>query len=83
MKIALLDRAFYEHSGGGITLSGGEVLQQADFATMQAEYSLDDIEDIADNAFEGCDKLTIYGIKGSYAEQYATEHNIPFTEIKE
>ena len=32
LKIALLDRAFYEHSGGGITLSGGEVLQQADFA---------------------------------------------------
>ncbi len=27
-----VDRAFYEHSGGGITLSGGEVLQQADFA---------------------------------------------------
>ena len=43
----------------------------------------DKIEYIADNAFEGCDKLTIYGIKGSYVEQYATEHNIPFTEIKE
>lgn len=43
----------------------------------------DKVEYIADNAFEGCDKLTIYGIKGSYAEQYATEHNIPFTEIKE
>ena len=43
----------------------------------------DKIEYIADNAFEGCDKLTIYGIKGSYAEQYANEHNIPFTEIKE
>lgn len=39
--------------------------------------------EIDDTAFEGCDKLTIYGIKGSYAEQYATEHNIPFTEIKE
>ena len=39
--------------------------------------------EIDDTAFEGCDKLTIYGIKGSYAEQYAAEHNIPFTEIKE
>ena len=39
--------------------------------------------EIDDTAFDGCDKLTIYGIKGSYAEQYATEHNIPFTEIKE
>ena len=39
--------------------------------------------EIDDTAFEGCGKLTIYGIKGSYAEQYAAEHNIPFTEIKE
>jgi len=41
----------------------------------------DKIEYIADNAFEGCDKLTIYGIKGSYVEQYANEHNIPFEEL--
>ena len=39
--------------------------------------------EIDDTAFDGCDKLTIYGIKDSYAEQYAAEHNIPFTEIKE
>ena len=28
----LRDRIFYEESGGGITLSGGEPLFQADFA---------------------------------------------------
>lgn len=28
----LLDRAFYENSGGGVTLSGGECLLQADFS---------------------------------------------------
>ncbi|MBQ8381494.1 MAG: glycyl-radical enzyme activating protein [Clostridia bacterium] len=28
----LSDRAFYENSGGGVTLSGGECLMQADFA---------------------------------------------------
>lgn len=39
--------------------------------------------EIDDTDFDGCDKLTIYGIKDSYAEQYAAEHNIPFTEIKE
>lgn len=44
-------------------------------------YHLRKVEYIADNAFEGCDKLTIYGIKGSYAEQYANEHNIPFGEL--
>ncbi|MDR1596131.1 MAG: glycyl-radical enzyme activating protein [Treponema sp.] len=32
MEICLQDRAFYEESGGGVTLSGGEVLAQADFA---------------------------------------------------
>jgi pyruvate formate lyase activating enzyme len=32
MEICLQDRAFYEESGGGATLSGGEVLSQADFA---------------------------------------------------
>lgn len=36
---------------------------------------------IYDDAFNGCDKLTIYGIKGSYAEQYANEHDIPFEEM--
>ena len=29
--IALEDRAFYDHSGGGVTVSGGEPLLQADF----------------------------------------------------
>jgi pyruvate formate lyase activating enzyme len=32
MEICLQDRAFYEESGGGVTLSGGEVLAQAGFA---------------------------------------------------
>ncbi|VDN48286.1 Glycyl-radical enzyme activating protein [Petrocella atlantisensis] len=33
MKEVLKDTPFYEESGGGITLSGGEVLLQANFAT--------------------------------------------------
>lgn len=32
MKEILKDEIFYYHSGGGVTLSGGDVLQQADFA---------------------------------------------------
>ena len=32
MALVLRDRDFYEDSGGGVTLSGGEVLSQADFA---------------------------------------------------
>ncbi|MBR5372912.1 MAG: leucine-rich repeat domain-containing protein, partial [Oscillospiraceae bacterium] len=30
------------------------------------------------HAFAGCDKLTIYGKAGSYAESFAKEHDIPF-----
>ncbi|GHV76556.1 putative pyruvate formate-lyase activating enzyme [Spirochaetia bacterium] len=33
METCLQDRPFYEESGGGVTLSGGEVLMQAGFAT--------------------------------------------------
>ncbi|WP_010258157.1 glycyl-radical enzyme activating protein [Treponema primitia] len=33
METCLQDRPFYEESGGGVTLSGGEVLLQAGFAT--------------------------------------------------
>lgn len=32
MKLIMADRAFYEKSGGGVTLSGGEVLMQPEFA---------------------------------------------------
>ena len=32
MKELLKDKAFYDYSGGGVTLSGGEFLLQADFA---------------------------------------------------
>ena len=37
MRVAAQDRIFYEESGGGITLSGGEPLAQPDFAVALAE----------------------------------------------
>ena len=36
------------------------------------------VEQIASSAFVECDNLTIYAPAGTYAEQYAIEHNIPF-----
>lgn len=33
VEVVMQDEPFYEESGGGVTLSGGEVLFQADFAT--------------------------------------------------
>lgn len=38
---------------------------------------------IGDEAFSECDNLTIYGKSGSYAENYAKEHNIPFKPLEE
>lgn len=34
--------------------------------------------EIPENAFEDCPNLTIYGEIGSYAQEYAESHNIPF-----
>ena len=38
---------------------------------------------IADDAFDGCMRLTIYGQKGSYAHEYAKKHDIPFKEAEQ
>lgn len=38
---------------------------------------------IASNSFSNCPNLTIYGYADSYAQQYATENNIPFVAISE
>jgi len=36
------------------------------------------VKTIDKTTFQGCEKLTIYCPKGSYAEQYAIENNIPY-----
>lgn len=36
------------------------------------------VTEIPENAFEDCPNLTIYGEIGSYAQEYAESHNIPF-----
>jgi hypothetical protein len=41
------------------------------------------VTDIGDRVFQGCEKTTIYGQKGSYAETYAEENSIPFIAIGE
>ena len=37
MQIVRQDKVFYERSGGGVTFSGGDVLQQAEFASALAD----------------------------------------------
>lgn len=38
----------------------------------------DSVEQIEDDAFDGCVSLTIYGKSGSYAEKYANDYEINF-----
>ncbi len=38
----------------------------------------DSVTSIGNYAFVGCGNLTIYGVSGSYAQQYADEYGIPF-----
>ena len=41
----------------------------------------DSVKRIGDSAFDDCKNLKIKAHKGSYAEQYALENEIPFEEI--
>jgi hypothetical protein len=41
------------------------------------------VEFITISAFVDCDQLTIYGYRGSYAETFAVENEIPFVALSE
>ena len=43
----------------------------------------DSVTTIEEGVFSGCNNCTIYGITGSYAEQYADANHIPFMEISD
>ena len=65
MPLLLEDRDFYEHSGGGVTLSGGECLTQADFcAELLMELKKEAISTAVDTcgfvAREALDKVMPY-----------------------
>ena len=48
-----------------------------DCENLERIYIPDTTNDIADDAFDGCNSLVIYTPKGSYAEKFARKHNIP------
>ena len=50
----------------------------ADCTSLEKVVIPDSVTKIATNSFKNCSNLTIYGNKGSYAEQYATAYKIPF-----
>ena len=52
-------------------------------ANLRDIYIPDSVERIFYDAFWACDKLTIHAHKGSYAEEFAKENNIPFVATGE
>lgn len=54
MKQILKDEVFYFHSGGGVTLSGGDVL-------LQAEFAADLLQECRDNGIHTMAELDMYG----------------------
>ena len=65
MSEVLLDMPYYRRSGGGITLSGGEVLCQADFAAALLSASKEEglhtaVESAASSSFSEIEKILPY-----------------------
>lgn len=68
MPILLKDRSFYDNSGGGVTLSGGECLMQADFC---AELLKNLKSENVHTAVDTC----------GYASREALDKVIPYTDV--
>lgn len=68
VEIANRDRAFYEHSGGGVTVSGGEPLTQIDFTVnLLAALKQADIDTALDTTL--------------FATWDAVERTLPYTDL--
>ena len=61
--------------------SGVESIQDQAFAenaSLTTVLIFDNVTSIADNAFDAADLVEFYGYEGSYAQEYALAHDIPF-----
>ena len=81
VDVVMRDAEFYRHSGGGVTLSGGEVLMQAEFATqllrrLKAEHIHTAIETCGFGAWEHFEAmlrytdLVLFDVKHSDAQMH-------------
>ncbi|MCR5842637.1 MAG: leucine-rich repeat domain-containing protein, partial [Oscillospiraceae bacterium] len=62
----------------GLTALGGEAFANDSFHTV---YIPSGITSIAPDAFSGTDVAIIFGVVGSYAEEYAADSGIPFLRL--
>jgi hypothetical protein len=64
----------------GITEIADRAFQHC--AKLKEVYIPQTVETISDKAFSYYDKITIYGMKGSYAEQWANDNDVKFEEYE-
>lgn len=68
MKVVLADREFYEKSGGGVTLSGGEVF-------VQWEFALELLRECKKNKLHTCVESTLH------CQTALLEHIYPYVDL--
>lgn len=97
MDVVLQDKVFYEESGGGITLSGGEILSQPEFAAQLLAASKEEglhtccettgfaIPEIFDHVVKQADYL-LFDMKHwdsvSHKEGTGVDNTLPYTNMK-
>lgn len=62
--------------GATVTSIGNSAF--ASCSNLSTVLIFDNVTSISDNAFDSADMVEFYGYEGSYAQEYALEHNIPF-----
>lgn len=59
-------------------IASGICASYSQLSSIERVYIPPTVSEVGIDAFYQCENITIYGEEGSYANQYATENNIPF-----
>ena len=85
-KVTKVEMGMFERSGleelvlhAGVTEIGRYAFYEC--GSFRELWVLGDIKTVGEEAFTGCDNLTIYGRKGTKIEKYAKNNGIPFVVI--
>ena len=87
-EVTVIPKHAFQNCGKLKLVSGAENLEKAEnYAFANAEslgkiWIGEKVIEIGDQTFTNDEKLTIHGVEGSYAQQYADEKGIPFSTEK-
>ena len=87
-EVTVIPKHAFQNCGKLKLVSGAENLEKAEnYAFANAEslgkiWIGEKVTEIGDQTFTNDEKLTIHGVEGSYAQQYADEKEIPFSTEK-